>query len=379
LAQNIVAGHGYVISRFGHLAYAFGDGNLYSFLAATVYLIVGVKPQVLAVVQAVLVSLAAPVIFVIGERAFGSSRAAVGAAMAALHPGLLAYTLKLHPLGLDVLLMALTVLWVRRTGERWQDSLLSGVALGVSLMSRPTFFLAGLAASAVHWLGRPRRLGQMLVPVVVALVIATPWVVRNWTILGRPVFISTSLEDVWKGNNPAASGSSYLADGRDVFAAAPPEVQARFQQAGELELNDVFGREVLAFVIAQPREAAGLVVRKFFYFWWLSPQAGLFYPASWLSAYAAYAAVILIFAAIGALAIVRGGSGQERRLLSVLAAINLTIALLHSLAYVEGRHRWGIEPLLLLLTARGIFSAATALHGLLDSGHWRGLRHQIER
>src|SRR5882672_8178323 len=41
LAQNIVGGQGYVIPRFGHTALAFGDGNLYSFLAATVYLLVG--------------------------------------------------------------------------------------------------------------------------------------------------------------------------------------------------------------------------------------------------------------------------------------------------------------------------------------------------
>jgi len=36
LAQNIVGGQGYVIPRFGHTALAFGDGNLYSFLAASV-------------------------------------------------------------------------------------------------------------------------------------------------------------------------------------------------------------------------------------------------------------------------------------------------------------------------------------------------------
>ena len=70
LAQNIVGGHGYVIARFGHIAYAFGDGNLYSFLAANVYLIAGHQPLVLAVVQAVIASLAAPVIFASAAQCF---------------------------------------------------------------------------------------------------------------------------------------------------------------------------------------------------------------------------------------------------------------------------------------------------------------------
>src|SRR3979411_1608948 len=58
LAQNIVGGQGYVIPRFGHTAFAFGDGNLYSFLAASVYLLVGHQPLVLASGQEVIGSLA---------------------------------------------------------------------------------------------------------------------------------------------------------------------------------------------------------------------------------------------------------------------------------------------------------------------------------
>src|SRR5207245_2510031 len=117
LAQSIAAGNGYVISRFGHLVLAFGDGNLYSFLAGALYAIFGHTPVLLAVVQALLAALVAPVIFAAGERAFGAQIAALGAALAAFHPGLLAYSLKLHPLGLDVLLMALLVLWTTR--GRW--------------------------------------------------------------------------------------------------------------------------------------------------------------------------------------------------------------------------------------------------------------------
>ena len=143
--------------------------------------------------------------------------------------------------------------------------------------------------------------------------------------------------------------------GQNIFTAAPPELLTRLQQASELELNDVFGQEIMAFVTERPGEFLALSARKFVYFWWLSPQAGVLYPSAWLAAYQLYAATILTLAAVGTLAILRGGGADERRLLSTLFTISLTLAVVHALSYVEGRHRWGIEPLLLLLSARGLF------------------------
>jgi hypothetical protein len=379
LAQNVAKGYGYVIYRFGHLAFAFGDGNLYSFLAASVYVVSGHQPMVLAIVQAVLASLAAPVIFAIGMRAFGFPAAALGAGLAALHPGLLAYTMKLHPLGLDVLLMALLVLWIGRAGDGLRSGLTAGLALGLTLMSRPTFFLAGVVALVIRWRGARQILVPAMATLIVAGVLATPWVARNWALLGRPVFISTSLEDVWKGNNPFASGSGYLPSGENIFAAASPELQQRFRQGNELALNDVFAQEVVGFVSTQPADFAALVGRKFVYFWWISPQMGMLYPPAWLALYEMYAITIYAFAILGAIAIVRGGGSEQRNLLGILMAIALTVAIVHALAYVEGRHRWGIEPLVLLLTAHGVFAVAAALRRPALAGQLRVLRRQIDR
>jgi 4-amino-4-deoxy-L-arabinose transferase-like glycosyltransferase len=379
LAQNIIGGQGYVIPRFGHTAVAFGDGNLYAFLASTVYLVVGHQPVVMAVVQAVVASLAAPVIFAIGAGVFGWQVAALGAVLAALHPGLLAYTWKLHPLGLDVLLLALTVLWVLRMNDGLRCGLMAGLTLGVTLMSRPTFFVAGVAALGFRWLRTRRRLGPTLVALAIALMLALPWVVRNWGVLGRPVFISSSFEDIWKGNNPMASGSSYLVTGEDVFVAAPPELQARFIQATELQLNEVFTDEVAAFVSQHPSDFLSLTARKFIYFWSASPQMGLLYPPGWLVAYQGYALVTLGFGVVGVVTILRVGSSEERNLLGILVAISLTLAVVHALAYVEGRHRWGIEPLLLLLTARGIFIVAGGLRGAALTRQLRVFRRESDR
>jgi hypothetical protein len=381
LARNIAAGDGYVIRRFGHLTLAFGDGNLYSFLAGALYALVGHSPTTLGVLQAVLAALAVPVIFALAERPLGARVAALGAVLAALHPGLLAYTLKLHPLGLDVLLLALVVYWSTR--EHWTrgGALQTGLTLGLNLMTRPTFFLAGLAALSVRWLARRASLRQLVAVTLIGVAIGAPWVARNWLYVGRPLLMSTSLEDVWKGNNPLSSGSGYLAPGESIFDAAPVELRDRIWHADELQLNDMFASETASFIREQPEQFASLFARKFAYFWWFPQAVGVLYPASWLAAYQAYALLMYAFAAVGMVGIVRHGSPAARRLLAMLAAVGLTLAVVHALAYVEGRHRWGLEPLLLLLTARGIFASVGGLRALSAWRHSRvwSRRRQIDQ
>jgi dolichyl-phosphate-mannose-protein mannosyltransferase len=358
LAQNVANGHGYVINHLGHPTLAFGDGNLYSFFAGALYASFGHYPVLLAAVQAILASLAAPVLFVIAERPFGAARAAFGAALAALHPGLLAYTVKLHPLGLDVLLLALIVCWSLRRGWSWQGGIMAGLTLGLGVMSRPTYFVAGLAAFTVRWVTHRVDRRYIVAAVALALLVPMPWIARNWLALGQPLLVSTSLEDVWKGNNELASGSGFIKPSVTAFDVAPDTMRDRIMAADELGANSIFAEQIVAFVQHQPDVFVGLVARKFFYFWWLPQQAGALYPAAWLAGYQLYALLVLGFAAIGAVGIVRAGAPDERNLVVTLLAVAVALASVHALAYVDGRHRWTIEPLLLLISARGAFSAA---------------------
>jgi hypothetical protein len=179
--------------------------------------------------------------------------------------------------------------------------------------------------------------------------------VRNWLPLGRLIMASTSLEDVRRAQ-PAASAR---ARGRrpDVLSAAPPNCAPAFSQPNELALDDIFAQETsTSSAIDQTSSAWD---SSSWSFWWLPPQAGLQYPAGWVTPYEIYTAVIYAFALVCAAHIYRAGSPDERRLLRVLATIGLTPSVVHALAYVEGRHRWGIEPLLLLLTGRGLILVAS--------------------
>ena len=107
--------------------------------------------------------------------------------------------------------------------------------------------------------------------------------------------------------------------------------------------------------------SAALTARKFGYFWAFSPQSGLLYPLPWLTGYQIYYGVVTLFAAVGIGAILFSRSARQRQLLLTLAVIAVTLAAIHALSYVEGRHRWGVEPLLLLLTARGAVAVFDAI------------------
>ena len=122
-----------------------------------------------------------------------------------------------------------------------------------------------------------------------------------------------------------------------------------------------------------------MTARKFAYFWSASPQVGLLYPPLWLAAYQGYALVIFGFAIVGVVSVVVRGTASERNLVGLLATVSLTLAMVHALAYVEGRHRWGIEPLLLLLTARGVFVVANSLRGSARTLQLGVFRHHNER
>ena len=84
----------------------------------------------------------------------------------------------------------------------------------------------------------------------------------------------------------------------------------------------------------------------------LSPTTGLLYPRRWLLAYGAYYLGALALAAVGLRRVFRiGGAPLTRALL--LVAYLLCLSGVQSLYYVDGRHRWGVEAMLLALSGGG--------------------------
>jgi 4-amino-4-deoxy-L-arabinose transferase-like glycosyltransferase len=350
IANNLLAGRGYTYQLDGATYIASQSSPLYIFLVTGVYLVTGHSQAVLLVIQALLGAATATLAVWLARR-LGSLAAGWWAGLlVAFDPGLVIYAAELHSLTLDALAFLGLVCGV--CFLPWRPSVrqlvLLGFLFGLATLTRSTALV--LLPFALVWLVRYRGLplvsGQTAALVGVALLVCAPWSIRNSVLLGQPVLVSSEASEwLWRGNNPAATGSSYTADGRRMLDAAPREFQDRVYAAGEAERVRLYRDAALDFMRAHPLDAAALYARKLKAFWWSSDTTGLLYPPEWLLGYYVWSLFILGCAVLGAL-VARRRPGT----LLVLAFL-LVSALTQALFYVEGRHRLAVEPLILVLGA----------------------------
>jgi hypothetical protein len=184
--------------------------------------------------------------------------------------------------------------------------------------------------------------------------VMAPWAIRNAVVYGgRPVLITTMGGEVfWIGNNAQASGGAF-AEGRpgvSVFEVAPEAFRRDILGRDELGQSQRFTQEAFWYLWHHPRETLHLFMRKLWTFIWFSPQTGARYPASYLFLYKCYYGVVLTLAVIGVLlSLTITETGRKAAHATVLAFI-ASVALLQAVFYVEIRHRWGIEPLVIIFS-----------------------------
>jgi hypothetical protein len=138
----------------------------------------------------------------------------------------------------ELLVIALLpwILWAARQacltagegGVRWSSALVCGLLLGAVVLLQPSFqllppFAAVLALIAgQHWRS---VLGTLVVVCIGAAVVIAPWTLRNLSVLGEPVLVSTNGGgNLYRVNNELATGA-YLAVGK-IDVEALPELEA---------------------------------------------------------------------------------------------------------------------------------------------------------
>jgi 4-amino-4-deoxy-L-arabinose transferase-like glycosyltransferase len=366
MATNLLEGRGYTFGHLGIQYRSLHSAVPYVFLNAVVCGVTGHRHTVLVLTQSLLGALLVLVVFHIGRLIFSVDTAAIAALLLAMHPGLIVYdTLKLHPLSLDALSIAASVLAVISldAGSPWWRRMGTGGVIGLALLERGTFILFALGAPfvAARALGLSLRAAvRFSAPLLlgVALLLG-PLVIRNVLIHGVPVVMTTSGEHFWRGNHPGATGTSYTRDGQTVFNAADPAFRATvlaLDEIGQMRAFAAAGRE---FWANSPGEAVGLYAKRVLYFFSMTPTTGLLYPPWYRRLYLLYYVVCAGAAVLGARSLVwhRGHPDRPTLLRVLLLACIVSVGLVQSVFYVETRHRWGVEPLILLLTAEAFRKA----------------------
>jgi 4-amino-4-deoxy-L-arabinose transferase-like glycosyltransferase len=182
---------------------------------------------------------------------------------------------------------------------------------------------------------------------VAAAAIATPWMFRNYQVIGAPVLNTNGGFNLYLGNNPAATGMF-------VSIADTPRGATwdDLRREGEVKASEVLKQEAVAWIKAHPAEFFQLALKKAVYFWTPplhsgSQQGGL-----------AESVVRVVWALQFVLLIGFAGVSLARKelrtqsLLCLWAAV-LSYTAVHMLFYVIFRYREPIIPVLGVIAAMG--------------------------
>ena len=370
IADNVLAGRGFVYDSVSGGAHWSHVEPLYPLLTAGVYALTGHSHLVMALVNAVLSTLLVPLAWTVAMRLGGVGPARLAAILTAADPGLVRYAVKFHPLALDALgLMGVLALalWLRERLDV-RAHVWFGLAAGACVLTRPTVLV--FLPVAWSWLvalspgRRRRRVGLIAISVVVAAVTISPWVARNYAVHGRFVLTRTNGPYVfWLGNNPHWTGTSVNADGNALFEGLPAALRERIVASPELAQNDLLREEAWRYVRADPAAFAGRIAWRFAHFWLVPVQSGLLYRSEPLGVYRVFYWTAAAAAGLGLLALASGGRGGRSAVANGVLVVGFlaAISLIQSAFFVETRHRLALEPALLALAALGVAWGADRL------------------
>lgn len=257
-----------------------------------------------------------------------------------------------------------------------RGAMIEGLVWGLCLLSRPTYAVA-LGLSVVgrvlvrpaglepHWEraespGSPRwRCGLLIM--LTALAVVSPWVIRNWLVLGKPIVTTThGGYTLWLANNPVYYAE--VVEGGD--AAWNGESLHRWQLATNAEMDRLGIRSEIArdqwqgarakqFIRDNPWGFVRACLHRAVTFWSIFPgrsaETGVPVPMLWIIA-AGYAAVWVG----GVVALGRLWSrGQVASLWPVLSLI-LGFFVVHLVYWTDARMRAPIMPAVAVLVAVGL-------------------------
>ncbi len=396
LAVNMLAGHGYSLAG----AQIVNRAPAYPVMLALIYAVFGQQPAAVRLVQALLISALAPVIYYIGSKVREYSVGAHGRVPLRNIPspysltlGLLASALfAVYPFSifwgqymitenlLVVLFVALAALLVRPNEAGPLRLLGAGAVMGLSLLTRPTalpvvvgLFVWLLFALKRRWTiddgrwtksalaYRPssivHRLFLVLRPFALLLtglaLALSPWVVRNYVQYGQFIPFTSGYGSsaggyvFWISNNAltARPGDSW---GRYVDPALLPDYREYNAPPNDPASMDRKGYQFgLRYLTSHPGDMPILLLGKFLRFWNVFPGLALY-----TRAIGALALLLLPFFLLGLREIWRKPQAGGGMLLAFIVGTML-VGLIF---WADTRTRAPTEPFILLTSAVGAVS-----------------------
>jgi hypothetical protein len=300
----------------------------------------------LIVLQSVLCGLSAWAIFVLAEKLYGPVEARLSAILFAFYPASIAFAVgRIGPSSLSILLICLIFIAVLDLPKSVRPLLavLAGFLMG--LLALATAHVLTLLLVIPLWLllvgkgQRARMLFMSLIFVGTAIVVTLPWSIRNSIALRHAAISKANLGyHVWVGNSSGATG--YQRTG-------PIPDENFFREHGE---HPNYVQIAAAWIAENPRQFLLLTLKRIKYFWYRIPEETHHGSRGYeLHVWSFLAALALALAGIG-------WPGQNWQRISLLLLFIGIYPVLFYLTHVTHyRHRFHIEPFILILASHGLY------------------------
>jgi hypothetical protein len=268
-------------------------------------------------------------------------------AMALYPPSILFSVMRISPILLVVLLLALTIHYLLRIQEHWRyrDAVICGILMASNALLEPVVIVFSMVSCV--WLllwstgAKLAAVKCILIMAVTSIACILPWTIRNYMVFDAFVLVKSSMgKNLLEGNRPTGDGIIFTYEYDDVFSE---EELKGLKSLNEVEKNNVMQRRAVEFIKADPGRFLMLTMKRIYYYWsFVNPYRVTPYDGLRIITYGP----VLILAVVGAFL------GRKRKETSIFLFLLLAYPLPYYITQVTiNRYRYGAEAFLLILAS----------------------------
>jgi 4-amino-4-deoxy-L-arabinose transferase-like glycosyltransferase len=275
IGRSLALGQGFANPFNGITGPTAWEPPLYPFLIAGAFRFFGVyslgSAIVLLTFNSICSALTCIPIFLIAKKCFSEKVALWSAWMWAVLPFVMFWcTRVVWETSLSALLLTV-IFWRTLNAEEkngWKNWAIFGLLWGVVALTN-TSMLAFLPASGLwiwhrRWKAGKRSLGGVVLASSIFIACVTPWIVRDYRVFGKFLFIRSNLgAELWIGNGPGANGTwrEYLHPTQNVYQ------MQRYEKLGEISYVAAQKAIALRWIRHDYPRFAWISFKRFVYFW----------------------------------------------------------------------------------------------------------------
>jgi len=353
IAMNLLAGRGFSQDGVNPTLFV---APLYPFLLAGTYALAGVHPLLIELLQVLFGTASAWLAWLITRALFGRVPGLIAFVLVLFLPELMVINTYFYTESLFIFLFLLAIWLAMRALERptWPLLAAAGLAGGLATLTRGVTMLLPLLllfALLLRRRGIWPSLGRTLVYGLFFALPILPWTLRNYQTFGAAVPVAVGSGDVlWTGNYRPH-------DGRYSYAKTMAVMDSMTAGLNQVDRDALLTGEALKHIKEQPLAAAGLMVKKFFRFWfWVYEGA----PSGMKRQGGGLVQLLLALSYYPILLLFCAGVWLSRRRWRELAFIHLLLGYyvaLHVAMLVVPRYRIPVLPLLIFFAAFALYEA----------------------